>query len=42
MGAGTPDTGDAPPAGPPDRALFDHICAEIGDEILGPPGSLPE
>ena len=25
----------------PDMALFDRICAEIGDEILGPPGTLP-
>lgn len=25
----------------PDRELFDRICAEIGDEILGPPGTLP-
>jgi mannose-6-phosphate isomerase-like protein (cupin superfamily) len=41
MGAGTPDTGRAPPAGPPDMALFDRVCAEIGDETLGPAGSLP-
>jgi hypothetical protein len=40
MEAGTPDTG-APPAGPPDLALFDRICAEIGDEVLGPPGTRP-
>lgn len=25
----------------PDMALFDHISTEIGDEILGPPGTLP-
>jgi mannose-6-phosphate isomerase-like protein (cupin superfamily) len=25
----------------PDMALFDCISAEIGDEILGPPGTLP-
>ncbi len=25
----------------PDMALFDRISAEIGDEILGPPGTLP-
>jgi mannose-6-phosphate isomerase-like protein (cupin superfamily) len=42
MEAGTPDTDGAPPAGPPDVALFERICAEIGDEILGPPGALPE
>jgi quercetin dioxygenase-like cupin family protein len=41
MGAGTPDTGGAPPAGPPDPALFDRICAEVGDQILGPPGARP-
>jgi mannose-6-phosphate isomerase-like protein (cupin superfamily) len=25
----------------PDRALFDRVSAEIGDEILGPSGTLP-
>jgi quercetin dioxygenase-like cupin family protein len=25
----------------PDMALFERISAEIGDEILGPPGTLP-
>jgi uncharacterized RmlC-like cupin family protein len=25
----------------PDMELFDRISAEIGDEILGPPGTLP-
>jgi len=25
----------------PDMGLFDRICAEIGDEVLGPPGALP-
>jgi quercetin dioxygenase-like cupin family protein len=39
--AGTPDTGDGPPAGPPDLALFEHVCAEVGDENLGPPGARP-
>ena len=41
MGAGTPDTGGAPPAGPPDMARFERICAEVGDETLGPPGTRP-
>ena len=41
MGAGTPDNGGAPPAGPPDLALFEHVCAEVGDENLGPPGARP-
>ena len=41
MGAGTPDTGGAPPNGPPDPALFDRISAEVGDETLGPPGARP-
>jgi quercetin dioxygenase-like cupin family protein len=41
MAAGTPDTGGAPPAGPPDMALFERACAEVGDEVLGPPGSRP-
>jgi len=41
MEAGTPDAGGAPPAGPPDMAHFERICAEIGDEILGPPGARP-
>ena len=26
---------------PPDMELFDRICAEIGDEVLGAPGELP-
>ncbi len=26
---------------PPDMELFRRICAEIGDEILGAPGTLP-
>ena len=42
MGAGTPDTGDPPPAGPPDLARFERVCAEVGDEVLGPPGARPE
>ncbi|MEH1899679.1 MAG: cupin domain-containing protein, partial [Nostoc sp.] len=25
----------------PDMELFERICLEIGDEILGPPGTLP-
>lgn len=33
---GTQNKNDAP-----DMALFDRICAEIGDDILGPPGTLP-
>jgi hypothetical protein len=42
MEAGAPDTGGPPPAGPPsDTALFERICSEVGDEILGPPGSRP-
>jgi quercetin dioxygenase-like cupin family protein len=42
MAAGTPDTQAPPPAGSPDIALFERVCAEIGDEILGPPGALPD
>jgi quercetin dioxygenase-like cupin family protein len=42
MGAGTPATGAAMTAWPLDMERFDRICAEIGDEILGPPGSRPE
>ena len=41
MGAGTPDTGSAPPAGPTDLTLYERIQAEIGDETLGPPGTRP-
>ncbi|MBN3877533.1 MULTISPECIES: cupin domain-containing protein [unclassified Nostoc] len=33
---GTEDETEAP-----DMALFDRISTEIGDEILGPPGTLP-
>jgi quercetin dioxygenase-like cupin family protein len=42
MEAGIPDTGGgAPPAEPPDMAVFERIAAEIGDEVLGPPGTHP-
>jgi mannose-6-phosphate isomerase-like protein (cupin superfamily) len=41
MGAGTPDAGGAPPAGPPDMDLYHRIEREIGDETLGPPGARP-
>jgi mannose-6-phosphate isomerase-like protein (cupin superfamily) len=34
-------TGTLSEIDPPDMALFNRICAEIGDEILGPPGTLP-
>ncbi len=27
---------------PPDMELFGRICAEIGDEVLGAPGELPQ
>lgn len=33
---GTPERADMP-----DMELFDRISAEIGDEVLGPPGTLP-
>ena len=39
--AGTAHALAAPPDGLPDDALFDRICAEIGDENLGPPGAGP-
>jgi quercetin dioxygenase-like cupin family protein len=40
---GTPDTGGAPPQpSPADLERFNSIAAEVGDEILGPPGALPE
>ena len=38
-GAGEPDDGGGPPDGPPDMERFFRISAEIGDEILGPPGT---
>jgi quercetin dioxygenase-like cupin family protein len=41
MGVGTPDTGGAPQGGRPDMELYERIQAEIGDEMLGPPGSRP-
>jgi quercetin dioxygenase-like cupin family protein len=41
--AGTPDEGGgAPPSAAPDMDLFLRVCAELGDEILGPPGALPD
>jgi catechol 2,3-dioxygenase-like lactoylglutathione lyase family enzyme len=41
--AGIPDDGSgAPPSTEMDMELFRRVCAELGDEILGPPGALPE
>ena len=41
--AGTPDEGaGVPPSAAPDRDLFLRVCAELGDEFLGPPGALPD
>jgi hypothetical protein len=40
---GTPDGGDGtPPSAPPDREIFRRVSAELDDEILGPPGALPD
>jgi mannose-6-phosphate isomerase-like protein (cupin superfamily) len=40
---GTPDDGSGvPPTTPIDMELLHRISAEIGDEILGPAGALPE
>jgi hypothetical protein len=39
--AGTPDEGGGmPPSAAPDMDLFLRVCAERGDEILGPPRKL--
>jgi quercetin dioxygenase-like cupin family protein len=41
--AGTPDTGAAPPElTPADLERANSVAAKVGDEILGPPGALPE
>jgi carboxymethylenebutenolidase len=40
---GTPDDGrGVPPATPMDMDLLHRVSAELGDEILGAPGALPE
>jgi quercetin dioxygenase-like cupin family protein len=40
---GTPDDGSGvTPSAPTDMDLCLRVCAELGDEILGPPGALPE
>jgi carboxymethylenebutenolidase len=40
---GTPDDGsDVPPSAPTDMDLFHRISTELGDELLGPPGALPD
>jgi mannose-6-phosphate isomerase-like protein (cupin superfamily) len=40
---GTPDTGGAPPEpSAADLERANRVAAEVGDEILGPPGALPE
>jgi quercetin dioxygenase-like cupin family protein len=41
--AGVPDEGGGvPPSAAPDLDVFFRVCAELGDEILGPPGTLPD
>lgn len=41
--AGTPgEPGNTPPTTPPDMERILRVSGEIGDEVLGPPGSLPE
>jgi quercetin dioxygenase-like cupin family protein len=40
---GVPDDGSGvPPSAPTDMELFHRVAAELGDELLGPPGALPE
>ena len=40
---GIPDDGSgAPPSTDVDMDLLQHVSAELGDEILGPPGALPD
>ena len=40
--AGNPATGSTPQdSSPEDQELFFRLSAEIGDEVLGPPGMLP-
>ena len=40
--AGTPDDGGGvPPSAAPDMDVFLRVSAELGDKILGPPGTLP-
>jgi quercetin dioxygenase-like cupin family protein len=39
---GTPDEGSGVPPAPTDMDLLKRVSAELGDEILGPPGALPE
>jgi hypothetical protein len=31
-----------PPSAPPDMERFLGVCADLGDDILGPPGALPD
>jgi quercetin dioxygenase-like cupin family protein len=41
--AGSPDEGSGiPPSAATDMDVFLSVCAELGDEILGPPGALPD
>jgi quercetin dioxygenase-like cupin family protein len=40
---GTPDEGgEGPPSAATDMDLLRRVAAELGDEILGPPGALPD
>jgi hypothetical protein len=36
------DGAEAPPPEATDMELVGRVSAEVGDEILGPPGALPE
>jgi quercetin dioxygenase-like cupin family protein len=39
--AGTPDEGGGvPPSAAPDLAVFLRVSADLGEEVLGPPGAL--
>jgi quercetin dioxygenase-like cupin family protein len=40
--AGTQDDGSGAPSAATDIDLYRRVAAELGDEILGPPGALPE
>ncbi len=36
------DRSDVPPSAPTDMHLLHRVSAELGDELLGPPGALPD
>jgi hypothetical protein len=42
MGGSPEEGGEGPPSAATDMDLLRRVAAELGDELLGPPGALPD